>query len=56
MSTDFEKVRETAMQIRQTRALGSEGIARRDIQRLKPSWWLKYDKEARIAGPKVMRT
>lgn len=56
MSTDLEKVRETAMQIIQTRASGAEGIARIDIQRLEPRWCLKYDKEVRRAGPKVTRT
>ena len=56
MSTDLEKVRETAMRIVQTIAPGAKGTARVDIQRLEPRWCLKYDKEVRRAGPKVTST
>lgn len=55
MSTDLEKVKEAARQIGQRRDLSKEDIARTDIQGLEPSWWLKYDREARRPGPKFMR-
>lgn len=52
VSTDLETVRETAMQRVQTSTPGAERIARIDIQRPEPCWYLKYDEEVRRVGPK----